>query len=68
MFYKNFQCKSGMSVAPSAVAKFNNKLDYPDMGTFQIPLPSIAILGRLAQLNSAIRDTIGQSIELLIHR
>lgn len=57
-----------MSVAPSAAARFNNKLDYLDVGTFQIPLPSIAILGRLALLNSTICATIGQSIELLIHR
>jgi len=56
-----------MSVTPSTVARFNNKLDYPDMGTFQIPLTSITILGKLAQLNSAVSATIGQSIELLIH-
>lgn len=62
------QCKSGVSITSSAVARFNNKLDYLDMGTFQIPLPSTAMLERLAQLNSAVSATIGQSTELLIHR
>lgn len=68
MFLKNLQHKSGMSVAPSTVARFNHNLDYLDIGTFQIPLPSIAVLSWLTQLNSAVSTTTGQSIQLLIHR
>lgn len=52
-----------MSITSDAVARFDNKLDYLNMGTFQI-----ALLGRLAQLNSAASATIGHSTELLNHR
>jgi len=38
------------------------------METLRLPLSSLAILGRLAQLNSAIGATNRQSTELLIHR
>lgn len=38
------------------------------METFWLSLSSLAVLGRLAQLNSAISATNRLSIELLIHR
>lgn len=38
------------------------------METFWLSLSSLVVLGRLAQLNSAISATNRLSIELLIHR
>lgn len=38
------------------------------METFWLSVLSLVILGRLAQLNSAVSATNRQSVELLIHR
>lgn len=52
-----------MSIISGAVARFDDKLAYLKMGTFQIAVP-----GKVAQLSCAVSATTGDSTELLNHR